>query len=75
MDTKRAQLQQALNGLDASLETMKAQYPDSGDFWSAFAGEADVILDAAGSDDYDWVNSRVDDLLRKHGVAMPPESP
>ena len=63
-----------LDELDKKLPSLKTQYPDMDDFWNAFAGESDFATECAGSDDYDWVNERVDELLRKHGIAVPGDS-
>ncbi len=42
---------------------MRAEYPDDGDLVIAFAGEADVVQDAAGPADEDWVHERLAALL------------
>lgn len=76
------------NELEAELQRLDAAMPamidgstvdgdlDEAEFWPAFSGMADVILDAASSDDYDWVNQRTDAILKKHRIeAGWPESP
>jgi hypothetical protein len=37
-----------LDALQEALPTMRAQAEDEGDFWMAFAGEADHLEDCAG---------------------------
>lgn len=73
--TTRTVLQEQLNELDGAMELLKQANPDPSDFWPAFAGMADVILDAASSDDYDWVNQQTDAILHKHHLGLPPEAP
>ena len=60
-----------LNGFLDSLEThlprLIADHPDDGDFWAAFAGEADIIENAAG-DHGAHVRGRIDRMLASHGL-------
>lgn len=63
----RSQLEDLLAKLDAELPSMIRDHPDDADFWPAFAGEADVIEDAADAADYDWAMNAIDALLVKHG--------
>lgn len=56
-----------LDELEATLPTLRAEYPDDGDFWMAFAGQADVIADNAGEFS-GVVSKRIDDMLAKHGL-------
>ena len=42
------QLIAQLDALEAALPQLMDDHPDEGDFWMAFAGNADVIEDAAG---------------------------
>lgn len=60
------QLTALLDDLEAGLPAMIAAYPDEGDFWSAFAGQADVIEDASGSHCQD-VQARLDAMLAQVG--------
>ena len=57
-----------LDALEAELPAMVAQYPNEGDFWAAFAGQSDVIEDAAGSHAI-AVGERIEEILAKHGYA------
>ena len=68
MSLPRPTLQQHLNELEARLPALMRDYPDQADFWPAFAGQADAIADAAGPGDVDWVQERLDDMLRHHGA-------
>ena len=68
MSLTRAQLREHLNVLEARLPAMIHAHPDPADFWPQFAGHADVITDAAGPDDFEWVQERLDDMLRHHGA-------
>ena len=45
---------------------MIEDHAEEGDFWSAFAGEADNIEDRAG-EHCTFVHQRIDDMLDKHG--------
>lgn len=71
------ELQARCDALEAQLPALIAEYPEEGDFWSAFAGIADEIVeDAARMDnagDYNavyWlpVNARLVAMLDKHGI-------
>jgi hypothetical protein len=84
MAKTREQLQQLLAALDRAIPDLvkdtQEDEPDpsgdvSGDFWAAFAGESDVILDDASAEDYEWVNQQIDALLAKHNIPLPPQSP
>lgn len=66
MSLPRPTLRQHLNELEARLPALMRDHSDEADFWPAFAGQADVIADAAGHDDVDWVQERLDDMLRHH---------
>lgn len=73
--TTRKALEEKLDELDKAMELLKKANPDPSDFWPAFAGMADVILDEASADDFDWVNEQTDKILFKHHMGMPPEAP
>jgi len=60
------QLTTLLDALEAKLPDLLAAYPADGDFWMAFAGEADVIEDQAG-DHIEHVNRRINEMLGRHG--------
>ena len=57
----------ALDKLEAFLADLIVQYPDDADFWSAFAGEADEIAEAATPDDSDYARGRIDCMLKNAG--------
>lgn len=63
MSLPREILQQHLNVLEAQLPDMVRALPDEADFWPAFAGYADVIVEAAGEADCEWVHERLDAML------------
>ncbi|WNL48369.1 hypothetical protein RKE25_22820 (plasmid) [Dyella sp. BiH032] len=71
----RQNLAKQLDELDAAIDDMKKMHPDPSEFWPEFAGMADVILDQASAEDYDWVNARTDEILAKHHLAIPPQVP
>lgn len=54
------------DALEAKLPDMLAAYPADGDFWMAFAGEADAIEDQAG-EHVGVVNQRINAMLAQHG--------
>lgn len=64
--TKLDQLNAMLDTLEVQLPTMLAAYETEGDFWMAFAGEADVIEDQAGTH-APLVSNRIAAMLAKHG--------
>jgi hypothetical protein len=64
--TTQAELTKLLDKLEASLPKMIEDNPDPSDFWSAFAGEADVMEDHAG-DLAELVDERIQSMLAKHG--------
>lgn len=63
MPTTRAQLDSILDGLQTSLPKLLADNPDVGDFWSEFAGHADVIEDSASAVDCAHVHRRIAAML------------
>lgn len=68
MPANREELDTLLDRLQSALPQMIADNPDSGDFWSEFAGHADVIEDAAGADDCDHVQARITSMLADFGL-------
>lgn len=60
------ELGRRLSDLEAELPAMIAAYPEEGEFWMAFAGEADVIEDQAG-EHAALVNERIARMLARHG--------
>ncbi|WP_329889261.1 hypothetical protein [Stenotrophomonas sepilia] len=60
------QLTAQLDALEATLPDLLAAYPADGDFWMAFAGEADVIEEQAG-DHIEHVSRRINKMLGRHG--------
>jgi hypothetical protein len=63
MSKPRADLDAMLDRLSKALPGMLAALPDDADFWPAFAGEADEIVDNAWRDDDEHVQSWLDALL------------
>jgi hypothetical protein len=59
-------LERQLADLEGRLPALIQANPDPGDFWMAFAGEADVIEDQAGAHAL-LVADRIADMLAKHG--------
>lgn len=68
MTLTRPELQTRLNALEAQLPALVREHPDPADFWPAYAGVADEIVDAAGADDCEWVDDRLEEMLRHHGA-------
>lgn len=66
MSTDLANLNRQLDALEAALPGLITDYPDPGDFWMAFAGQADVIEDAAG-EHAEHVHQRIAAMLAQHG--------
>lgn len=64
-------LDRRLTDLEAQLPALIEANPEPGDFWNAFAGEADVIEDAAG-EHAAQVAQRIARMLALHGryIAM-----
>ncbi len=75
MAKTRVDLSDQLDELEKALPRLIECYPDDAEFWPAFAGMADVIEDAAGPDDYEWVLQRVDGLLARHGKLATDDMP
>lgn len=59
-----------LNRLLATLPYLQQEFPDPADFWPAFAGLADLIIDAAGPDDFDWVACQINAMLEARGLLV-----
>lgn len=68
MATTRADLDKRLDTLEAMLPELIQDNPDDGDFWAAFAGEADVIEDLAAPEDAAHVRGRLDCMLGSKGL-------
>lgn len=64
-------LERRLDNLEAQLPTMVEDNPDPGDFWMAFASQADPIEDEAG-EHTEAVMERIQEMLARHGryIAM-----
>ena len=65
----RDQLQIELNRLLLQVPRLLRDSPDPADFWPAFAGLADPILEAAGPDDCDWAGEGISAILRRYNLA------
>lgn len=74
MPSTRAELQTHLDELARQAPELVRENPEDGNFWAAFAGASDPIVDAAGADDYDWVLREIDEILKSNG-RMPGELP
>lgn len=64
--TSREQLTVMLDALEARLPAMLAAYRTEGEFWMAFAGEAELIEDQAG-EHAAMVQERIRAMLAEHG--------
>ena len=62
----REQIQ--LNSLLAQLPHLQQEFPDPVDFWAAFAGLADLIVDAAVPCDHDWIACQINGMLEARGL-------
>lgn len=67
--TTLSELHAQLDHLETALPQLLADHPEEGDFWSAFAGLADVTEDAAGEHCH-AVHTRIDEMLAKHGLGQ-----
>lgn len=70
MTVSLAELDAMLDSLKASLPKMIADNPLDGDFWSEFAGHADVIEDAASGPDHEHVRWRIDVMLAEQASKL-----
>lgn len=68
MTTDREQLQIQMNRLTVQMPRLQRECPDPADFWPAFAGIADSVVDAAGPEDFDWVVTQIDAILNRNGL-------
>jgi len=62
--------QTQLNGLLATLPYLQQEFPDPADFWPAFAGLADLIIDGAEPDDLDWIACQINAMLEARGLLI-----
>lgn len=65
---RRNRQQLKLNRLLAKLPCLQQEFPDPADFWRAFAGLADLIVDAADADDIDWIACQINAMLEARGL-------
>lgn len=63
------QLTALIDALEAQLPGLIEANPEPGDFWMAFAGEADVIEDQAGAHAA-MVAERIATMLARHGRSI-----
>ena len=56
-----------LDELEAELPILVVAHPNEGEFWAAFAGQADLIEDEAGPHTEE-VQARIDAMLARAGV-------
>lgn len=68
MSKDRDQLQIVLNRLLLEVPKLHRANPEPADFWPAFAGLADDILDSAGPEDHDWANGQIWAILRQYNL-------
>jgi hypothetical protein len=68
MAKTRAELDAMLDTLQKVLPKMIADNPEDGDFWAAFAGDADCIVDATSEADCAHVRGRLDCMLQAQGL-------
>lgn len=59
----RTELDAAFDNLAKQLPSMIAENPDEADFWPAFAGAADEIIDNASATDCEYVSNRIETML------------
>ena len=71
----REDLERRLARLEGNMPDMRRQYPNAGDFISAFAVYADGIVDDAGDADVNWTFRQIDGLLEKYGFSGDSEKP
>ena len=65
-------LDQRVAALRAAIPRLRAEYPDEGDFWDAFAGLADEIKDAGlDEDQYHYWDAQLSDMLIVAGLQDP----
>jgi len=67
----RDQLQIELNRLTLRVGRLRRENPEPADFFPAFAGEADVILDGAPPELFDWVATSLEGMLGLPGASAP----
>lgn len=58
----------ALDALERKLPSLMREYPDEGDFWSAWAGEADAITEGLPDSKEAYARGRIDCMLRNAGL-------
>ena len=74
MPLPRSKLDEMLDGLEAALPRMTADYPDDDQFWPYFSGHAEVIEGSASEDDYAHVHGRLNRMLQAVGKVRPEDS-
>jgi hypothetical protein len=59
-----------LNRLIAQLPRLQVEFPDPANLLSAFAGLADLIVEAAAPDDRDWIACQINAMLEARGTLV-----
>lgn len=65
------ELARRLDALALTMAQLTRDYPTADQFWPAFAGVADEIRAGAGAEHQDYVLTRLEDMLIKHGWQDP----
>lgn len=68
MTKTRTELDSLLGALEVSLPMIIQENPADADFWPAFACDAAVIENAAGTGDHEHVRGRFDCMLADQGL-------
>lgn len=74
MPLARTKLDEMLDGLQAALPKMIADYPDDDLFWPYFSGHADVIESSSSEGDYPYVRARIAGMLHTIGKVRAEDS-
>jgi hypothetical protein len=69
--TNRNELQEMLDRLDAEVAERLRETADRDAFWPVFAEASNEVLEAAGPEHFDWVSSRIDEMLGRYGISVP----
>ena len=70
MTRTRDAFDRALDRLEKEAQRLSAEHVEEGEFWAAFAGQADCIVEKAGAADCEHVHARLDRMLNTLGLSV-----
>jgi len=65
----REQMAKTLSIIDSAIPRLKSEFPEEEQFWPAFAGMADQVIENLTETDGEWAYAELDAIMHKHGLS------